>query len=262
MKIGFEKYQGAGNDFVLIDNREKNFPETDREKYISAICNRHFGVGADGLILLENHSDTDFSMRYFNSDGHPSSMCGNGGRCVVAFASRLGMVDEQTQFVVNDAVYYATLMADDKVALQMQDVDQVAQFESHYFTDTGSPHHVVFVSDVQSIAVTKKGREIRYGSPYGRVGTNVNFVAIQGANRLAIRTYERGVEAETMACGTGAVAAAISAYAARKIDQTTIDVLAIGGVLEVSFLPKEKGFSNIILRGPAHFVFKGQWFYE
>lgn len=259
MNITFEKYQGAGNDFVMIDNRLKLFPVTDREKYIAQLCNRHFGIGADGLILIEHHSDADFEMLYFNADGRRSSMCGNGGRCAVAFAARLGIVAAKAQFFVNDAVYHADLKTDVFVALQMQAVSQVSQYESHCFVNTGSPHHVTFVSDVESIAVAEKGREIRYSDLYGEAGSNVNFVSVTGDNRLTIRTYERGVEAETQACGTGAVAAALAAYSMQKVSQSPVTVVALGGVLEVSFAPQLNGFEQIILSGPAQFVFKGQW---
>lgn len=256
----FEKYQGAGNDFVMIDNRLKNFPEGNSQKHIATLCNRHFGIGSDGLILLENHPTADFEMRYFNSDGHSSSMCGNGGRCAVAFASSLGMINDKTQFVVNGAVYHAVINSDTSISLQMQDVNSVTQFDSHCFVDTGSPHHVAFVSDVGTVAVVEKGRKIRYGKPYGSSGSNVNFVSVEGKNRLAIRTYERGVEAETLACGTGAVAAALAAFKVQKVNKSPVTIEALGGVLEVSFKSEGEGFTQIVLRGPAQPVYKGQWY--
>jgi len=259
--LAFQKYQGAGNDFIMIDNRALSFPEKDRQAFIARMCDRHFGIGGDGLILMEKHIQTDFEMRYFNSDGHPSSMCGNGGRCAIAYAHKLGIITDEASFVVNDALYRGTLKPDGTVALHMQNVAAVEIYEKHCFTDTGSPHHVEFVDDVHTVAVPQKGRAIRWGSAYGESGSNVNFVAPLASNRFAIRTYERGVEDETLACGTGAVAAALALHTTHRTEATTIVLKTLGGDLQVSFRKQGKGYSDIVLSGPAEFVYNGQWFY-
>ena len=255
--IAFEKYHGAGNDFVMIDNRAQHFPKTDRNFLIHQMCDRNFGIGADGLILLEDHPTADFEMRYFNSDGNSSSMCGNGGRCAVAFAHKLGLIQEKTHFRVNGGHYSAQVLGKEMVSLAMEAVPSVEKKATHCFLDTGSPHHVVFVSDVTTVDVVSEGRSIRYGVPYGETGTNVNFVAPLKDNHYAIRTYERGVEEETLACGTGAVAAALAIHASHQTTATSIKLEALGGLLQVDFIPNGKGYTDIYLIGPAVFVFEG-----
>lgn len=255
--IAFEKYHGAGNDFVMIDNRSQHFPAIDRNTLIHRMCDRNFGIGADGLILLEDHPEADFEMRYFNSDGHLSSMCGNGGRCAVAFAHKLGLIHQKTHFRVNGGHYSAQVLGKETVSLAMEDVPSVEKKKTHCFLDTGSPHHVVFVPDVKSVDVVSEGRSIRYGTPYSEDGTNVNFVAPLNDNQYAIRTYERGVEGETLACGTGAVAAALAIHATQQTTATSIQLEAPGGLLQVDFTPEGKGFTDIYLTGPAVFVFEG-----
>jgi diaminopimelate epimerase len=221
------------------------------------MCDRNFGIGADGLILLEDHPEADFEMRYFNSDGHSSSMCGNGGRCAVAFAHKLGLIHQKTHFRVNGGHYSAQVLGKETVSLAMEDVPSVEKKKTHCFLDTGSPHHVVFVPDVRSVDVVSEGRSIRYGTPYSEDGTNVNFVAPLNDNQYAIRTYERGVEGETLACGTGAVAAALAIHATQQTTATSIQLEAPGGLLQVDFIPEGKGFTDIYLTGPAVFVFEG-----
>lgn len=255
MKIHFYKYQGAGNDFVMIDNRYANFvPE---KSLIEKLCDRRFGIGADGLILLESEGNTDFKMIYFNSDGRPSSMCGNGGRCIVRFAAELGIIENKTEFIAVDGLHEA-IIENEIIHLKMSNVSSVQKFPNHLFLNTGSPHHIEFLSDISDLDVQNKGREIRYGAPYFEEGSNVNFAEIISANWLKIRTYERGVEAETLACGTGITAAAIAAHESGKIISEEINVSAIGGELKVRFRKNESGgYEDVWLSGPAEFVFEG-----
>ena len=256
MELTFYKYEGTGNDFVMIDNRQGLFP-VDDIKQIEHLCDRRFGVGADGLILLENHTESDFKMVYFNSDGNQSTMCGNGGRCIVAFAKKLNIIQNQTTFRAIDGLHHAAITADGTVALQMKNVETIKVTPEYVFLDTGSPHHVEMVSDLKKHDVNQKGAEIRYSDLYGNSGSNVNFVEQINENTFAIRTYERGVEDETLSCGTGATAVAI---AMRKIGKTTsndININVEGGKLTVSFLLKDSVYSNVFLKGPAKFVYEG-----
>lgn len=257
VKIKFKKFQGAGNDFVLVDNRSQSFPGGNQQQLIQRLCDRNFGIGADGLILLQLHESADFEMVYYNCDGHPSSMCGNGGRCIVAFAKQLGMIQNKACFYANQQDYCAEIKKDDIISLTMQDVLSIQIEKSFCFLDTGSPHHVVFVDSIKNIDVKSEGSSIRYGAPYGAPGTNVNFVAPIAADRFAIRTYERGVEGETLACGTGAVAAALAIYATQRSIAHSITLEALGGNLQVDFTPAGKGFTNIHLAGSAFLIFEG-----
>lgn len=256
MKIQFYKYQGAGNDFVMIDDRDSTFPIS--QKNISKICNRHFGIGADGLILLQNDHEYDFKMVYFNSDGNESTMCGNGGRCIVRFAEQLKLIQNQTKFRAIDGLHEAKLNPD-TIELKMTNVSEIQLFPNHQFLQTGSPHHVEFVYDVTEVNVKEKGQLIRYGSPYFEEGTNVNFVEVIDGNLLKIRTYERGVEDETLACGTGITAAAIAAFELEKVKSNEVLVQALGGTLKVSFERNSLGeYEDVWLTGPAEFVFSGE----
>lgn len=257
MNYIFYKYQGTGNDFVMIDNRELHFPKNDT-KLVEKLCDRRFGIGADGLILLENDASTDFRMVYYNSDGNESSMCGNGGRCLVAFAKQLGIIDTETTFIAADGLHYASINEDGIVSLQMKDVDEVQEHENHVFLNTGSPHHVQMVEDLHIFDVQNEGAKIRYGSLYGKPGSNVNFVSQTGENTFRLRTYERGVEGETLSCGTGATAVAIAMKSTGKTDSSLIELQVEGGVLEVSFQEKNGFFTHVFLKGPANFVFKGE----
>lgn len=256
MKIPFFKYQGAGNDFVMVDDRTETFPQD--EKQIEMICDRHFGVGADGLILLQNDDISDFKMVYFNSDGRQSTMCGNGGRCIVRFAHDLGLIQGKTIFQAIDGEHEA-ILNENGVELKMSNVSEVQNFENHLFLNTGSPHHIEFVQKVEDVDVKNHGKQIRYGAPYFEEGSNVNFVEITSENSLKIRTYERGVEDETLACGTGITAASIAAFEAGKISTSEVNVSAMGGELKVKFEKNlSGGYENIWLIGPAEFVFGGE----
>ncbi|TDW48501.1 diaminopimelate epimerase [Flavobacterium sp. 270] len=256
MQIEFYKYQGTGNDFVMIDNRSEFFPKED-VKLIERLCDRRFGIGADGLILLENDANTDFRMVYYNSDGNQSSMCGNGGRCLVAFANKLGVIENNTIFNATDGLHHASIGADAIVSLGMIDVNEVQRKDSYTFLNTGSPHHVQIVDDLKHYNVKDNGAAIRYGELYGEKGSNVNFVEKIDNDTFSLRTYERGVEDETLACGTGATAVAIAMNAIGETDKTSINLNVEGGKLVVSFDKMGDHFSNVFLNGPAKFVFKG-----
>jgi diaminopimelate epimerase len=257
MQIEFYKYQGTGNDFVMIDNRSNFFPK-ENVQLIARLCDRRFGIGADGLILLENDSETDFKMVYYNSDGNQSSMCGNGGRCLVAFAKKLSVINNSCTFIATDGLHNATITENGLVSLQMIDVSNVKITPEYSFLNTGSPHHVQMVEDLGNYNIKDNGAAIRYGALYGKEGSNINFVKQIDGNTFSLRTYERGVEDETLSCGTGATAAAIAMNATGKTNSTSIHLNVEGGKLEVSFDKKDNQFTNVFLIGPAEFVFKGQ----
>jgi len=256
MQITFYKYEGTGNDFVMIDNRQEFFPK-DNIELVKHLCDRRFGIGGDGLILLENETDADFKMVYYNSDGNPSSMCGNGGRCIVAFAQSLGMVQHKASFTAIDGLHHATIFEDGIVSLEMGDVNEVKIYPEYVFLDTGSPHHVQMEVDLHHLDVKTIGSSIRYSDLYGQAGSNVNFVKQISENTFAIRTYERGVEDETLSCGTGATAVAIAMNATGKTQEATIGINVEGGKLEVSFTKNGDSYTDVTLIGPATFVFKG-----
>ena len=219
MQIPFYKYQGTGNDFVLIDNRQQNFPKNDTI-LIAHFCDRKFGVGADGLIVLEQHPTLDFSMVYYNADGNQSSMCGNGGRCIVHFAAFLGIIETQTAFMAIDGVHHGSIQ-DDKVALHMTDVSHIENHKQYSFLNTGSPHHVEMVANLEDLNVVDKGRAIRNNS-YGTAGANINFVSKISGDTFSVRTYERGVEDETLSCGTGVTAVALVMFDTKQTDSSKI----------------------------------------
>ncbi len=252
--MDFFKYQGTGNDFVMVDNRGQEFNHT--QEYIAHICHRRFGVGADGLILIENADGYDFRMRYFNADGAEGSMCGNGGRCAVQFAADLGLFQDQTRFIAVDGEHHAHIHKD-RVFLQMIDVNGIEDLKEGHFLNTGSPHLVIFTDEVDRMDVKERGAAIRYSDYWkSRGGVNVNFVQVADPTHLKVRTYERGVEDETYSCGTGVTAAAIASHF-RQSAGTDVQILTLGGDLNVSFRPGEK-ISEIILSGPAKQVFRGE----
>lgn len=255
-KIPFYKYQGTGNDFIIIDNRDAIFPKENRE-WIEEICNRRFGIGADGLMLVENSTLGDFKMVYYNSNGKIGSMCGNGGRCIVAFANFLGIFQHKTTFEAIGKMYEAKI-ENGLVSLKMNDVEDIQSNPDHYFLDTGSPHHVTFEKEISNIDVFTVGKKIRYGNPYFETGTNVNFVEQINGNTFKVRTYERGVENETLSCGTGVTAVAIASHLSNRSKSDHIKLQTLGGELEVSFTVENSIYKKIILKGPATFVFKGE----
>jgi len=256
MQQEFYKYQGTGNDFVMIDNRQQTFNKKDTNR-IAFLCDRRFGIGADGLILLENHPDLDFKMVYYNADGNESSMCGNGGRCLVAFAKQLGVIADKAVFKAIDGLHHASI-ENGIVKLQMQDVDVVEKYESHVFLNTGSPHHVQFEDAIENFDIKTKGAKIRYGAPYNEAGSNVNFVKKITDQIFAVRTYERGVEDETLSCGTGVTAVAIAMHALNQTGENQITLKVQGGELQVSFEVENGIYKNVWLMGPAELVFKGK----
>ena len=239
----------------MIDDRDQTFPAS--KELIASICHRRFGIGADGLILLQQAEGYDFRMVYFNADGGEGSMCGNGGRCVVRFANDLGVFSDKTTFIAVDGVHEASISGD-IVTLKMSEVKDVQQYGDFDFMNTGSPHYVTYVDRVEEVDVVNTGSEIRYGSVYGpQGGTNVNFVEVIEENHLSVRTYERGVEDETFSCGTGVTACALSAHL-RKGWKSPITVETIGGTLEVAYKTTDPGkFEDIYLIGPAVRVFEG-----
>ena len=255
MIIEFYKYQGTGNDFIMIDDREKEFDLTDND-LIAALCERRMGIGADGLILLREHDTLDFEMIYFNADGKESSMCGNGGRCIIAFAQMLEMIGNETTFMAIDGEHKGRLM-DDGIYLQMQDVKKIEGVGDGLVLNTGSPHYIEMVDELDYIDVNKQGRKIRNSAAFKKDGINVNFVL--DAGELQVRTYERGVEAETLSCGTGVVATAIAMHYANCIEETLVNVKTKGGELTVSFEEFNGGYRNIWLSGEASMVFAGEF---
>lgn len=258
MTLTFYKYQGTGNDFVIIDNRESIVSKNDT-KLFARLCDRKFGIGADGLMLLElplNQED-DFTMVYFNADGNESSMCGNGGRCLVAFAAHLGVIKDKTTFTAIDGKHYAEIK-NGLVYLQMQNVSEIEEHDSHLFLNTGSPHHVTMVEELANFDVKNVGRAIRNGAPYFEAGSNVNFVEKTNGSSFAVRTYERGVEDETLSCGTGVTAVALSMHATKLTHDEEISIQTLGGELKVTFSKNDNGYENVFLIGPAEQVFKGE----
>ncbi|RZJ64166.1 MAG: diaminopimelate epimerase [Flavobacterium sp.] len=256
MEITFSKYHGTGNDFVMIDNRSLAFPKNDT-KLVAQLCDRRFGIGGDGLLLLENDKDSDFRMVYFNADGNLGSMCGNGGRCLVAFAQHLGVIEDTAEFIASDGPHYANI-SDGFISLQMKDVDSVNVQPNYIFLDTGSPHHIEIVDDLKNFDVKTRGAEIRYGELYGQAGSNINFVKPEADGSFSVRTYERGVEDETLSCGTGATAVAIAMNVLGKTTSDRIKINVQGGTLEVSFTKDNGTFTDVFLIGPATFVFNGE----
>ncbi|HPS12617.1 MAG TPA: diaminopimelate epimerase [Prolixibacteraceae bacterium] len=255
MNIHFYKYQGAGNDFIMIDNRKKFF-DADNEKLIESLCHRRFGIGSDGLILLEEADGYDFRMVYFNLDGKEASMCGNGGRCIVAFANKLGIVKSSAKFIASDGPHEALITSEGLVDLHMIDVEKVDKLIDGYFLNTGVPHLVHFVDDLEIVDVNLEGRQLRWDARFQPAGTNVDFVK-QDGDHLTVYTYERGVEAGTLACGTGITASALSAAVRLNRESGEFKVTAKGGELAVKFQLKDRIFTDVWLKGPATLVYDG-----
>lgn len=256
MLIQFYKYHGTGNDFILIDNRTHQYDQLTREQ-IKTLCTRRFGIGSDGLMLLKSHPEFDFEMDYYNSDGSGGTMCGNGGRCITAFAKKLNIIDSNAKFVASDGPHESFIDKTGMVKLKMVDVSAIEMNEGYSFLHTGSPHYVQFVNSVDDVNVYQTGKQIRNSEPYKKEGTNVNFVS-QEKNGIAVRTYERGVEDETYSCGTGSVASAIAYYVKNKSKDTIVPVKTLGGNLTISFVENNMQFTEVFLQGPAEFVFKGE----
>lgn len=256
MKINFFKYQGTGNDFVILDNRTGVYNSLTTDQ-VQLLCDRRFGVGADGLMLLNTKQGYDFEMIYYNSDGSHSSMCGNGGRCMVRFASQIGIHKYTYRFLAIDGVHEAEIDKNNWIRLKMNDVKEVQEHPSYAILNTGSPHFIKFAADIENIDVVETGRDIRNSKPYAAEGINVNFVETLGEDQIYVRTYERGVEDETLSCGTGVTAAAlVSAHNSRGFNR--VEVRTPGGHLSVEYNKiDDSSYENIWLCGPAELVFEG-----
>ncbi|MDQ1296543.1 MAG: Diaminopimelate epimerase [Bacteroidota bacterium] len=255
MVIPFNKYQGAGNDFIIIDNRNALINPGDSE-LINKLCDRRFGIGADGLILISDHKQADFEMKYFNSDGKPGSMCGNGGRCTAHVALKWNIAGKKQKFMAYDGIHEA-YVDNDIVRLQMSDVNEYSLIGNNYFINTGSPHYIVFTDDADKLNVFEEGKKLRWSSLFAPGGTNVDFAEVLD-NGLYVRTFERGVEDETLACGTGITASAIASVLAGHFDTNYVNVRARGGNLKVELKIRDKKVTDIWLTGPATFVFEGE----
>lgn len=263
MKLPFSKYEGTGNDFIIIDNRDKIFDEKNFLT-IQKLCNRRFGIGADGLLLLNLSEKYNYNMEYFNADGKIGSMCGNGGRCLAAFAKRFGIINTGAIFDAIDGIHYARIEKFDEknfnaiVTLKMSNVKDIETGNDFYYLNTGSPHYVKFVNDPDKVDVISEGKKIRYNDRFRETGTNVNFISFKN-EKIYIRTYERGVEDETLSCGTGAVASALAVAAKGLLNgKMKGSLITKGGNLAVSFEKTKDGFENVFLEGPATFVFDGE----
>ncbi|NPA45275.1 MAG: diaminopimelate epimerase [Chlorobi bacterium] len=254
----FYKYHGAGNDFILIDNYSGNSLNLTNSD-IRKLCHRRFGIGADGLMILRKHKDYDFEMDYYNSDGSGGTMCGNGGRCIVAFAKKLNLISDFTRFIASDGLHEAFIDKNDIVKLKMSDVDTIDNFKNDYICYTGSPHYIKFEDNIDDKDVFFEGRKIRNSKSFNKDGINVNFIKIENKNSISIRTYERGVEDETLACGTGSVAAALTFAKLNNATSGEYIVNAKGGVLKVSFKKLNEKYIDVWLEGPTKFVFKGDF---
>ena len=256
MTIQFYKYQGAGNDFVIMDNRDHAYDALTKHQ-VAFLCNRRFGIGGDGLMLLNNCDGYDFEMKYYNADGRESSMCGNGGRCLVKFANDKGIYKDTYKFLAIDGEHEASLKEDGIIALKMNDVDHIREDHGDFILNTGSPHFVHLAANVMGIDVFKKGREIRYNKEFEKEGINVNFVEqTEMPDKIIVRTYERGVEDETLSCGTGVTAAAL-VCSHNDNGFNHVNVETKGGLLSVEYEKTGDRYKNIWLIGPAVKVFEG-----
>ena len=252
--ITFYKYQGTGNDFVIIDNRDGSIHLSKEQ--VALLCHRRFGIGADGLMLLNTLEGYDFAMKYYNADGNESTMCGNGGRCLSRFARDCGIDRTEYSFMAIDGVHEAVFAENGWVELKMTDVKSIGTHDNDFVLNTGSPHYVQQVADEKMVDVFAAGKAIRNSSPFVKEGINVNFVAIKEEG-LFVRTYERGVEDETLSCGTGVTASAL-ALGKKNEGLNIVAIKTLGGDLRVKFIALADGsFTDVWLCGPAEFVFKG-----
>lgn len=257
MELHFYKYQGTGNDFILADNREKKYSSLSTDQ-IHKLCDRRFGIGADGLMLLNEKNGFDFEMKYYNADGKEGSMCGNGGRCIVKFAYHLGIHKEMYRFLASDGAHEAEIDTIGIVSLKMKDVKEIKKFQNDFILDTGSPHYIKLSSNVMEMDVFKKGYEIRHSKEFEEEGINVNFVEqLEEVDKIIVRTFERGVEDETYSCGTGVTAAALVCYH-NENGFNDVEVKTLGGKLSVEFdRLDDSRYENIWLCGPAEKVYEG-----
>lgn len=255
MIFEFYKYQATGNDFIIIDDREELF-DIDDSNLIKSLCERKMGVGADGLILLRNHNSYDFEMVYFNSDGNQSTLCGNGARCIVSFANTLDIISNKSTFLAIDGLHQANIY-DKSVSIKFNDIKTIQIDNGNYIVDSGSPHFITFKDNIENLDVESEGRSIRNMDKFNKDGINVNFVSF--GNSIRIRTYERGVESETLSCGTGAVAASIALFYSGLFEDNEVDLQTNGGLLSVTFDEFNGVFKNIWLTGEANLVYIGEF---
>ena len=256
MEINFSKYNGAGNDFILIDDRD-NFIN-DNKLLISYLCDRHFGVGADGLIILKESNNCDFEILHYTSDGNLGSLCGNGSRCAVLFAYNKGIIGRKTVFKAFDGIHSAEILDDELIKMEMNVNSDIVSNSYGTWLDTGSPHLVIEKDDIDKLDVNNEGRLIRYSDFYKKEGVNVNFIEKISDDQFKIRTYERGVENETLACGTGSTASAICMNFLGRTKSGKITMKCKGGDLNVQFNSSNKGYEEISITGPAKLVFDGR----
>ena len=256
MKIKFQKYQGTGNDFIIINNNRLSFPNKNKD-LIRCLCDRKFGIGSDGLILINPSEKTDFEMIYFNSDGNLGSMCGNGARCSVKFAKYHNLICDNTLFNAYDGNHNATINKD-LITLSMKSVDKIKTFNNDLFLDTGSPHYIRIVENIEDFDVYNEGKLIRNSSEFKDEGVNVNFVQIISENEFSVRTFERGVEDETLSCGTGVTAVALAMFHLKKTNSKKLKIKTRGGELTVEFNNSENGYSEIYLTGSVKMIFSGE----
>lgn len=257
MLIKFYKYHGTGNDFIMVDNRLYNLNK-DNTELVARLCHRHFGIGADGLILLNMADGYDFEMVYFNSDGRESTMCGNGGRCLVSFAHHLGLIEQQCTFKAIDGDHHASIDSFGIVTLGMKDVSTIGRAGNDFILNTGSPHYVQFVKSVKQVDIIPAAHAIRYNDTFSKEGINVNFVEETGEDEIMVRTYERGVEDETLSCGTGVVASSIAYSQLHSNHTNEVKIISPGGHLKVTFTSSGNSYTNVKLIGPAVKVFEGE----
>lgn len=259
MKIRFHKYHGTGNDFIIIDCRNKRLSLSGKQ--IEQLCHRHFGIGADGLMTLNHSGEYDFEMKYYNADGNEGSMCGNGGRSISLFAYHLGITKNQGKFIAIDGEHefeiHSASSQSGMISIKMGDVTGYKQFDNEYFINTGSPHLIRFSNNLEEIDIYTEGRKLRWAEQFQPEGTNVNFVE-QNKNKLTVRTFERGVENITLSCGTGAVAAALAASNHYKDEGNKFTIETYGGELNVKFRKTNQGFEDIWLKGEAMKAYEGQ----
>ncbi len=267
--LQFTKASGAGNDFVIVDNMTGSL-HADYSRLAVALCSRHFGIGADGLLVIEPSPRADFSMLYYNADGSYGAMCGNGGRCAARFAFLHNLAGTHLTFEALDHIYRAETVANG-VKLHMKEPrDLQTNITLHLANsayeataiNTGTPHAVIFVEDLKNLDVENLGRAIRFSKEFAPEGTNPNFVQRLDGNEIKLRTYERGVEAETLACGTGSVAAAIVSHIRFGIQSPVTVNVQSGEELRVHFKTSGDNFTDVILEGSAHILFEGKVIYD
>lgn len=256
MNVKFHKYQGTGNDFVLLNNRYNTYTHLTTEQ-VTRICDRHFGIGADGLMLLESSQGHDFKMVYFNSDGRQSTMCGNGGRCIIQFAHDQKIIGDKTLFLAIDGPHHGKINENGSVSLQMIDVSGYEKDSANFILQTGSPHYVIFSEETRNVNIVDEARKVRYNERFKEFGINVNFVEQVDINEIYVRTYERGVEDETLSCGTGVVAASLAYALQNDKPSGSISVQTKGGKLQVDYERNGDNFTNVWLNGSAVKVFEG-----